>query len=70
MDDKIKRINELFKKSKEEGLTQEEKDEQKTLRAEYVAGFKSSLKAQIENTVVVDADGNETPLSEIAKKNK
>ena len=57
-DEKIRRINELAKKSREEGLTPEELQEQQTLRAEYVASFRASLKAQLDNTVIVDADGN------------
>lgn len=68
-DSKIKRINELAKKSKTEGLTPEEAAEQKALRAEYVAAFRASLTAQLESTVLVDPDGmkhkptRKTPLS-------
>ena len=43
MDDVIKRINELYKKSKEEGLTESEKEEQKVLRRRYIDGYKASL---------------------------
>lgn len=55
---KIDRINALAKKSKAEGLTPEEAAEQKALRAEYVAAFRASLTAQLDNTVIVDKDGN------------
>lgn len=55
---KIDRINALAKKSKTEGLTPAEAEEQKVLRAEYVAAFRASLTAQLENTVIVDKDGN------------
>ena len=55
---KIDRINFLAKKSKAEGLTPAEAEEQKALRAEYVAAFRASLTAQLENTVIVDKDGN------------
>lgn len=58
-DSKIKRINELAKKSKAEGLTPEEAAEQKALRAEYVAAFRASLTAQLESTVLVDPDGTQ-----------
>lgn len=58
-DRKIKRINELAKKSKAEGLTPEEAAEQKALRAEYVAAFRASLIAQLESTVLVDPDGTQ-----------
>ena len=57
-DEKIQRINFLAKKSKAEGLTPEEAEEQKVLRAEYIAGFRASLTAQLDNTVIVDPDGN------------
>ena len=56
-DEKIKRINALANKSKTEGLTDAEKAEQKALREEYIAGFRSSLKAQLDNTVVLNPDG-------------
>lgn len=48
MDDVIKRINELYKKSKEEGLTESEKEEQKVLRRRYINGYKASLRAHLE----------------------
>ena len=54
---KIDRINELARKKKAEGLTPEELEEQAALRAEYIAGFRASLTAQLDNTVVVDPDG-------------
>ena len=53
----IARINELAAKAKAEGLTPAELEEQAALRAEYIAGFRASLTAQLENTVVVDPDG-------------
>ena len=60
---KIDRINELARKKKAEGLTPEEVEEQAALRAEYIAGFRASLTAQLENTVVVDPDGNRTKVT-------
>ncbi|MBR0447710.1 MAG: DUF896 domain-containing protein [Clostridia bacterium] len=59
---KIDRINELAKKKKAEGLTPEELEEQAALRAEYIAGFRASLTAQLDNTVIVDKDGNRTKV--------
>ena len=56
-DEKIARINALAKKAKTEGLTDAEKAEQQELRAEYVAGFRQSLKSQLDNTVVLRPDG-------------
>ncbi|MDY3619078.1 DUF896 domain-containing protein [Agathobaculum sp.] len=54
---KIDRINALAKKARETGLTDAEQAEQKALREEYIAGFRSSLKAQLDNTVVLNPDG-------------
>ncbi|NLM35546.1 MAG: DUF896 domain-containing protein [Clostridiales bacterium] len=44
----VNRINFLYKKSKEEGLTKEELDEQQRLRRRYIDAFKSNLRAQLE----------------------
>lgn len=61
-DEKIKRINYLAKKSKTEGLTEDEKNEQKNLRQEYVNAFKQSLRSQLDNTYIKNEDGSITPL--------
>ncbi|MGP1613096.1 MAG: DUF896 domain-containing protein [Catonella sp.] len=58
----IKRINELYHKSKAVGLTDEEKVEQKKLREDYVAAIRGNIRSQLENVRVVDEDGNEVPL--------
>ncbi len=60
--DKIERINFLSKKSKAQGLTPEETAEQKILREEYIADFKKSLTAQLDNTYIVDEKGNKRKL--------
>ena len=44
---KIARINELYHKSKAEGLTEKEKKEQQILRREYIEAFKMSLRGQL-----------------------
>lgn len=59
---KIERINALAKKAKTEGLTDAEQAEQKALRAEYIAGFRQSLKSQLDNTVVLNPDGTTVKL--------
>ena len=64
---KIDRINELARKKKAEGLTPAELEEQAALRAEYIAGFRASLTAQLENTVLVNPDGTK---HKVEKKNK
>ena len=60
---KIDRINELAKKAQTpEGLTEAETAERAALRSEYVAAFKASLVAQLDNTVIQRPDGTKTPL--------
>lgn len=61
--EKINRINELAHKSKTpEGLTDEEKAEQAQLRREYIDSYKASLVGQLENTYIVDKNGNKRKL--------
>ncbi len=58
----IDRINALARKAKTEGLTPEETEERDRLRKVYIADFRSSLEAHLENTYIVDAKGNKTKL--------
>ncbi len=58
----IQRINELAKKSREVGLTEEEKLEQKKLRDEYIAAFRGNLKQTLDQTYIMDEKGNKTKL--------
>ena len=53
----IARINELAKKAKAEGLTEDEREEQQRLRKAYVAAFRKSLTDQLDRTVIVEPDG-------------
>lgn len=55
--EKIDRINELSRKQKSVGLTEEKKQEQYILRREYIEGFKVSLVSQLEKTYIVEPDG-------------
>ncbi|MGI6109517.1 MAG: DUF896 domain-containing protein [Eubacteriaceae bacterium] len=52
--EKIDRINELAKKKKEEGLTEEETAERKALHDEYVKAVKDNVRAQLDNIQFVD----------------
>lgn len=65
IEDKIKRINELYHKSQAEGLTEEEKAEQAKLRTEYVANIRANLKSQLDNISIQEADGS---ITDIGKK--
>ena len=62
--EKIARINELYKKSKAEGLSEEEKKEQALLRQEYVASVKANLRNQLNNIDMMNADGSVENLGE------
>lgn len=55
--EQIARINELARKQKAEGLTEEEKAKQLKLRGEYINAYKQSLIAQLENTYILEPDG-------------
>ena len=63
----IDRINELARKSKAEGLTDEEKAEQKALRIKYINGFKASLESQLQGITVVEPDGSKHKLEKKPK---
>ena len=62
LNETIARINELAKKAKTVGLTPEETEERDRLRKEYLASFRQSLVAQLDNTYLVDEQGNKRPL--------
>ncbi len=59
---KIDRINELARKKKEVGLTEEELKERDALRREYIDGFKANFKDILDNTVIQQPDGTKVPL--------
>lgn len=59
---KIDRINELARKAKSEGLTPEETAEREALRKEYVEAVRRNLRSQLDNTYVVDENGNKRKL--------
>lgn len=57
MDETIKRINELYHKSQAEGLTAEEKEEQKRLRRKYIDSIKKNLQGQLDHLSIQRPDG-------------
>lgn len=68
--EQIERINELARKSKTTGLTPEEKEEQKKLRAEYIASVRMNLRTQLDNINIQEKDGSIVNLSEKYGKKK
>ncbi|WP_033166771.1 DUF896 domain-containing protein [Clostridium sp. KNHs205] len=66
-DSKLTRINELYKKSQETGLTAEEKEEQVKLRGEYIQSVRNNLRGTLNQISILNPDGTVTELS---KKDK
>ncbi len=58
----LQRINFLAKKSKAEGLTAEEKEEQAMLRAQYIQAFRQGMENTLSGVYVMDKDGNKKKL--------
>ncbi|MGM8365058.1 DUF896 domain-containing protein [Virgibacillus sp. W0181] len=71
--DKLNRINELARKAKTDSLTKKEKEEQASLRKEYIQNVRSSFTNQLKTMTVMDKEGNDvTPekVKKLQKKNK
>ena len=64
----IRRINELAKKKREQGLTEEELQEQKKLYKIYLADIRGQFSATLDNVSIKEADGSETPFKEAYAK--
>ena len=64
MDKKIARINELYHKSKDVGLSAEEKEEQAKLRKDYIESVRGNLRAQLNSIVIEKPDGTLENLGE------
>lgn len=64
---KIARINELYRKSKAEGLNDAEKKEQQILRREYIDSVKRNLTAQLDSISIQEVDGS---ITELRKKHQ
>jgi uncharacterized protein YnzC (UPF0291/DUF896 family) len=67
---KIDRINELAKKKKSHGLSDEELTEQGKLREEYLAKFRESFKDHLDHIEVVDEQGGHLAGKPKANKDK
>ena len=65
--DKIDRINHLARKSKGEGLTDDEKNEQDSLRKEYIEKFREHFKGHLTRVKFVE-DLTEEELADIRKQ--
>ena len=63
----IDRINELYHKSKNEGLSPEEKEEQAKLRKDYISMIRKNLRGTLDNVSIVESDGTTTKLGKTSK---
>ena len=63
MNEVIARINELAKKNKTEGLTNEELAERDKLRRIYIDSVTGNLKNHLENTTIVYPDGSKKKVT-------
>lgn len=60
----IARINELYHKQKQVGLSPEEKEEQTKLRKEFIATFRRNIKSQLDQISIEEEDGTIVNLGE------
>ena len=67
---KLDRINELARLKKERALTEAEAAEQAVLRQEYLAEWRESTIALLENTSIQTPDGKKHKLQKRGEKNK
>ncbi|WP_026866529.1 MULTISPECIES: DUF896 domain-containing protein [Jeotgalicoccus] len=58
-DDKIKNLNSLARKKKENNISESEMRELTKLRKEYLSNFRNSFRNHIESTKVIDPEGND-----------
>ena len=64
LEEKIARINELYRKSKNEGLTEAELEEQAALRKDYIANVRANLRGQLDSITIQREDGTLENLGE------
>lgn len=66
--EKLDRISQLYKLSKERKLTEEELSEQKRLRDEYRQSYIVNLTQQLEHTELLRPDGTKIKVSDLKRK--
>jgi uncharacterized protein YnzC (UPF0291/DUF896 family) len=60
--EKITRISELTRLSRQRPLTDEEQGERAALRREYLDGFRANVEAMLQDVSICEADGSTRPL--------
>ena len=66
----IDRINELYRKEKEQSLTDIEAKEQKELRAEYIKAFRENLRGTLDTIKIQNPDGTMIDVKERHEQRK
>lgn len=66
----IQRINELYHKAKDVGLTDEEKTEQANLRSMYIQAIRANLRGNLDQISIQEKDGSITRLKDIGEKHR
>ena len=64
IEEMTKKINELYHKSQNQGLSEEEKKEQADLRAAYIQNVRANLRGQLNHISIQEDDGNIVNLGE------
>jgi len=68
MKDLLPEIDALARKSKTEGLTEDEKKRQHELRQRYLAIYRRGLRQTLENITVIDEEGNDVTPRKLHRK--
>lgn len=64
---RVARINELARKKRTVGLTDEELEEQQQLRAAYLKDFRDGMEQMLESIVIQEPDGTQRPIEKKQK---
>ena len=64
IEEMTKKINELYHKSQNQGLSEKEKKEQADLRAAYIQNVRANLRGQLNHISIQEEDGNIVNLGE------
>lgn len=68
--EKLERINQLARLQKEGNLSPSEKEEQQTLRNEYLQVFRQHMMKQVEGVKIIDAEGNDLTSEKVKEIQK